>query len=134
MYSSTRCYCHFRINAKHLYSKGWDINDRYLWNSDLGRWSADVRSCIHLKLSNTSAGVVFQRTVDRLVEMFMLKVSCSRRVTDSALILQRYEEDYFTADILRCLRSNSSPGSKEIVAGEARTLSEMAGWLDGGRL
>jgi hypothetical protein len=62
IYSSTRTYCYFGIDLRSLCSAGWEIKDRVVLSSELGRWGSDSLGYLQLKLSNSSAGVQILRS------------------------------------------------------------------------
>jgi hypothetical protein len=61
IYSGTRSYCYFRIDPISLRETGWEIMDRFVLSSELGRWGSDSLGYLQLKLSNSSASVKFLR-------------------------------------------------------------------------
>jgi len=92
IYSGTRSYCYFRINAKPLWSFGWTVKDRHVLSAELGRWGSDISDCLQLKLSNSCATVQFQRERKELpfnvarFETFLIKLSCQGKTANVALV------------------------------------------------
>jgi hypothetical protein len=60
IYFGTHSYCHFRIRTLDLNAFGWEVNERFLLNPELGRWGADADGCVNLKLSNSTGSITFQ--------------------------------------------------------------------------
>jgi len=123
MLSSTRSYCYFRIKSLNLSAPDWEVEKRIILEPELGRWGSPTEDCISLKLSNTSAAVVFRR-VD--MRTFMLKVSCVGKVA-YATLLTVLGDSYLDVDILDHLRDSKTLNDDNIITNEVRTFSESVG-------
>lgn len=138
IYSGTRSYCYFRINAKPLWSFGWTVKDRNILSAELGRWGSDISDCLQLKLSNSIATVQFQRERKELpssvarFETFLIKLSCQGKNANVALVTSNElsHSAISVATIYEIMRTPDDYGMhsgltrefKEFAMGETRTL------------
>jgi hypothetical protein len=137
--SGTHSYCYFRIRTLDLNALGWEITERYLLNSELGRWGADADGCVNLKLSNSTGSIIFQGAESLYMYIPMLKVSCTGKNGLVALVLvNTLGRHYFRSDVFGHMRN---PTFDKLISNEPTVLTKSVGkgkslqasvWKEGG--
>jgi hypothetical protein len=131
IYSGTRSYCCFRIDARSLLDNGWEIKDRVVLSSELGRWGSDSLGYLQFKLSNSSACVkisprresstdawLYDRT---LMDSLQLTVSCEGKRGKAALDITSGWDPVPTM-LERLKTAWHDREAKEIISNEKETL------------
>jgi hypothetical protein len=134
IYSGTRSYCYFRIDPSSLRDAGWEINDRVVLSSELGRWGSDSLGYLQLKLSNSSACVKILRRRkpslyepdddEKLEDVFLLTVSCFGKRGKAVLNMFELKGDYFPMHYMfkTLNKAWNAWNSKEIISNKTETL------------
>jgi hypothetical protein len=144
IYSGIRSYCYFRIDPRSLCLAGWEIKDRVVLSSELGRWGLDSLGLLQLKLSNSSASVKLLRkrniapyelgNGEKPVDRFILTVSCVGKRGKAVLDIsyREFEEPFKMQHMLEELNTAwNAWGAKEIISNKTETLRGRS--LESGR-